>query len=87
MTQKNLGNVYSDRIRGDRAQNPENAIETFQSENLELAIAAYQNASEIYTREAFPKEWAEIQHNIGKLLVHQKNQLRKNYLKKNKIRE
>ncbi len=87
MTQKNLGNVYSDRIRGDQAQNPENAIETFQSENLELAIAAYQNASEIYTREAFPKEWAEIQHNIGKLLVQQKNQLRKNYLKKNKIRE
>ena len=42
----NLANAYSDRIRGDRA------------ENLEQAIAAYQQALEVRTRQAMPVEWA-----------------------------
>ncbi|MGB3513750.1 MAG: tetratricopeptide repeat protein, partial [Microcoleaceae cyanobacterium] len=70
-TQKNLGAFYSNRVCDDKAENLKNAIETFQSENLELAIANSQNALKIYTREAFPKDWAETQHNIGKLLVQQ----------------
>jgi tetratricopeptide (TPR) repeat protein len=53
MTQNNLGAAYSDRIRGDRA------------ENLEKAIAAYQEALQVYTREAFPQDWAMTQNNLG----------------------
>jgi tetratricopeptide (TPR) repeat protein len=33
--------------------------------NLELAIAAYELALQIYTREAFPQDWAMIQNNLG----------------------
>ncbi|WP_348539976.1 MULTISPECIES: CHAT domain-containing tetratricopeptide repeat protein [Spirulina sp. CCY15215] len=53
MTQNNLGSAYSDRIRGERG------------ENLELAIACYQAALQVYTREAFPEKWARTQHNLG----------------------
>ncbi|MEG3969683.1 tetratricopeptide repeat protein, partial [Microcoleus sp. T2B6] len=52
-SQNNLGNAYSDRIRGEKA------------ENLERAIAAYQASLEIYTREAFPEDWARSQNNLG----------------------
>jgi CHAT domain-containing protein/tetratricopeptide (TPR) repeat protein len=34
-------------------------------ENLELAIAAYQAALEVYTPQAFPQEWAGTQNNLG----------------------
>ncbi|MFK0733931.1 MAG: CHAT domain-containing protein, partial [Gloeotrichia echinulata HAB0833] len=44
---------YRDRILGERA------------DNLEKAIAAYQAALEVYTREAFPVEWASTQNNLG----------------------
>jgi predicted LPLAT superfamily acyltransferase len=50
MTQNNLGNAYGDRIRGERA------------DNLEQAIAAYHNALQVYTRDAFPQDWA---NNLG----------------------
>ncbi|VXD21085.1 tetratricopeptide repeat protein [Planktothrix paucivesiculata] len=33
--------------------------------NLEISIAAYQATLEIYTREAFPKQWATIQNNLA----------------------
>jgi tetratricopeptide (TPR) repeat protein len=33
--------------------------------NLELAIAAYNLALQIYTREAFPQDWATTQNNLG----------------------
>jgi tetratricopeptide (TPR) repeat protein len=33
--------------------------------NLELAIAAYKLALQIYTREAFPQDWAVTQNNLG----------------------
>ena len=42
----NLATAYADRIRGDRAQ------------NLEEAIAAYRQALEVLTRQAMPVEWA-----------------------------
>ena len=49
----NLANAYSDRIRGDRA------------ENLEQAIAAYQQALEVMTRQAMPVEWAQAMMNLA----------------------
>ncbi|NES21238.1 MAG: tetratricopeptide repeat protein, partial [Symploca sp. SIO3E6] len=33
--------------------------------NLETAIACYQNALQIYTREAFPEDWAMTQNNLA----------------------
>jgi hypothetical protein len=42
-TQNNLAIAYSDRIRGEKA------------ENIELAIASYTAALSVYTRDAFPK--------------------------------
>ncbi|NES72138.1 MAG: tetratricopeptide repeat protein, partial [Okeania sp. SIO2D1] len=53
MTQNNLGAVYWDRIKGDRA------------ENLENAIAAYHLALEVYTKKDFPNYWAMTQNNLG----------------------
>jgi Tetratricopeptide repeat len=52
-TQINLGNAYSNRIRGERA------------ESLELAITAHSLALQVCTRETFPEEWAGAQNNIG----------------------
>ncbi|AFY99346.1 tetratricopeptide repeat protein [Calothrix sp. PCC 6303] len=58
--QNNLGIVYRDacggqsqRILGDKA------------ENLEQAIACYQNALSIRTREDFPELWAQTQMNLA----------------------
>jgi CHAT domain-containing protein/tetratricopeptide (TPR) repeat protein len=53
MTQNNLAIAYGDRIRGERA------------DNLEMAIAYYQQALEVYTRQAFPEQWAMTQHNLA----------------------
>jgi CHAT domain-containing protein len=53
MTQNNLGNAYWERIRGERA------------DNLERAIASYNASLEVYTREAFPYDWAMTQNNLG----------------------
>ncbi len=50
MTQNNLGNAYSERIKGDKA------------DNLELAIDAYTQALQVYTCESFPEEWADTQN-------------------------
>ncbi|MDB9313848.1 CHAT domain-containing protein, partial [Spirulina sp. CS-785/01] len=52
-TQNNLANAYLYRIRGERA------------ENLEQAIAAYDAALEVRTRTAFPEQWAMTQNNLG----------------------
>jgi tetratricopeptide (TPR) repeat protein len=49
----NLGTAYQNRIRGERA------------ENLEEAIAAYNRALQISTREDFPQDWAMTQMNLG----------------------
>ena len=52
-SQNNLGEAYSNRIKGKKA------------DNLELAIAALNQSLEIYTRDAFPYEWATTQNNLG----------------------
>ena len=51
--QNNLGTAYRDRIRGDKA------------DNLENAIAAYIQALEVSTRTDFPVQWAMTQNNLG----------------------
>jgi tetratricopeptide (TPR) repeat protein len=52
-TQNNLATIYSDRTRGDQA------------ENLEQAIACCENALQVYTRQVFPEDWAMVQTNLG----------------------
>ena len=49
----NLGNSYSDRVLGGKA------------ENLEKAIAAYKQALSVYTKGTFPTDWAKTQNNLG----------------------
>ncbi|NCS10977.1 MAG: CHAT domain-containing protein [Microcystis aeruginosa G13-09] len=53
MVQYNLANIYSNRIRGGKA------------ENLERAIAAFNEALKVYTFDAFPKNWAMAQSNLA----------------------
>jgi tetratricopeptide (TPR) repeat protein len=53
MTQNNLAAAYSYRIRGDRA------------ENIDLAIDHCNQALEVRTREAFPEDWAGTQNNLA----------------------
>jgi CHAT domain-containing protein len=53
MTQYNLADAYSNRIRGDKA------------ENLEQAIARYTEALKVRTFEAFPQDWAQTQNNLA----------------------
>ena len=61
MTQNNLATAYSDRIRGERA------------ENIEKAIAFYKSALEVYSRDAFPQNWAMTQNNLA---IAYKNRIR-----------
>jgi tetratricopeptide (TPR) repeat protein len=49
----NLGAVYTNLQTGSHA------------ENLERAIQAYQAALSVYTREAFPEQWASVQNDLG----------------------
>ncbi|WP_293184290.1 hypothetical protein [Microcoleus sp. PH2017_38_RDM_U_B] len=49
-----MASAYQHRIRGEKA------------ENLEGAIAAYLASLEIYTRDAFPEDWARSQNNLSK---------------------
>jgi len=49
----NLGNRMQEFPLGNKAS------------NLETAIAAYKNALQIYTREAFPVDWATTQNNLA----------------------
>jgi CHAT domain-containing protein len=53
MTQNNLATAYLFRIRGERA------------DNLEQAISAYTLALQVYTCEAFPQDWAMTQNNLA----------------------
>jgi hypothetical protein len=51
--QNNLGEAYRNRIRGEKA------------DNLEMAIDFYQASLLVYTRKAFPQEWAEAQNSLA----------------------
>ncbi len=53
MTQNNLAAAYSNRIKGDRA------------DNIEQAIAASTAALTVRTREALPQSWAAAQNNLA----------------------
>ncbi|MGL5062751.1 MAG: CHAT domain-containing protein, partial [Microcoleus sp.] len=53
ITQINLGIAYSGKITGNRA------------ENIDAAIASFQRTLEVYTREDFPRDWAMTQNNLG----------------------
>jgi tetratricopeptide (TPR) repeat protein len=53
MTQNHLGNAYLYLPSGDRQT------------NLQPAIACYQAALQVLTREAFPVEWAMTQNHLG----------------------
>ena len=57
-TERNLGGVYAARIRGERA------------DNLEQAIAGYAAALEIYTRESNPMLWAQTQGELAAVYVN-----------------
>lgn len=64
-TKINLGSAYLDRfrdaylnrIRGD-------------TENLHLAIAAFQDALSVFTHEEFPEEWAKVQTHLGNAYLY-----------------
>ena len=51
--ENNLGIAYRERIRGDRA------------DNIEQAIKACELALTVRTREDFPEYWAQSQHNLA----------------------
>ncbi|MCT7980790.1 CHAT domain-containing protein [Laspinema olomoucense] len=53
MVHLNLGDNYSERIRG----NP--------TENFEISIKALKKALQVFTREKFPELWAGTQNNLG----------------------
>ncbi|MEO1429507.1 MAG: tetratricopeptide repeat protein [Cyanobacteria bacterium J06633_8] len=53
MMQNNLGIAYKDKIKGNKAN------------NIEKAIYFYQTALQVFTREAFPQQWAWTQNNLG----------------------
>ena len=53
----NLASAYLRRIRGNRA------------ENLEQAIVTYRQALEVITREAMPVTWATVMMNLGERLL------------------
>jgi tetratricopeptide (TPR) repeat protein len=57
-TKNNLGEAYRKRIRAERAENIE-------IENIEMAIRCYKDAVEVFTREAFPEDWAMTQNNLA----------------------
>ena len=58
MTQNNLANAYSNRIRGEKA------------ENLEMAITAYHEALKVRTFDAFPQGWADTQNNLAATYIN-----------------
>jgi tetratricopeptide (TPR) repeat protein len=53
MTQNNLANAYRNRIRGDKAENAKKVLEY------------YQNALQVYTRNAFPQNHTETLFSLG----------------------
>ena len=69
-TQNNLAATYNERIRGDRAQNLEQA---FVQASLEKAIAGYELALQVRTRDAFPEKCRDTARNLGNLHFEQKN--------------
>ncbi|MFB2891681.1 CHAT domain-containing protein [Aerosakkonemataceae cyanobacterium BLCC-F50] len=57
-TKNDIGNVYFERIRGDKA------------ENLEVAISCYLDALQVYSSQAYPEKWASTKNNLGNAYVY-----------------
>jgi hypothetical protein len=57
-THHNLGAAYKDRIKGEH------------SLNLEQAIACYEAALQVRTKEVSPQSWAETHNNLGIAYSH-----------------
>ena len=57
MTRNNLGIAYRNRIKGNSA------------ENQEQALACYTDALQVRTRETMPTDWAVTQNNLGRLYI------------------
>jgi tetratricopeptide (TPR) repeat protein len=64
-TQNNLGNAYKERILGD---SPEERLRQ-RAENLELAIECYQQALQVRTQAALPRDWVQTQNNLGEAYI------------------
>jgi CHAT domain-containing protein/glutaminase len=60
-TLNNLANAYRNRIRGD---SPEERLR-LRAENIEQAIAAYEQALTVMTQTAMPVEWAQTLNNLA----------------------
>ncbi|MBS9771888.1 MAG: CHAT domain-containing protein, partial [Trichodesmium erythraeum GBRTRLIN201] len=60
-TQNNLGSAYSQRIKGDQAQ------------NIEAAIVAYQQALQVRTLEVYPIDHLQTTRNLGNLYFDNQN--------------
>src|SRR5262249_6341895 len=67
-SQSNLGKAYFKRINGDRA------------DNIEHAIASYEAALTLWTRDAYPVERAEGQTDLGEALIQRQRGERKENL-------
>lgn len=61
----NLGRVYLDRFRDSYL----NRIRS-DTENLQLAIAAFQDALSVFTHEEFPEEWAKVKTHLGNAYLY-----------------
>ena len=56
MLNNNMGGAYRHRVKGDK------------EENKTKAIAFLNKALLVYTRDRFPRQWAEIQRNIQNIV-------------------
>jgi tetratricopeptide (TPR) repeat protein len=65
LTQNNLGTAYQNRILGD---SPEERLRQ-RAENLELAIDCFQQALQVRTQQALPRDWANTQNNLGEAYI------------------
>ncbi|WP_019502295.1 hypothetical protein [Pseudanabaena sp. PCC 6802] len=75
MLQHNLGLAYYNRTHGDRVENLEEAIAPRRKnlrkaiplhiEDLEKAIACFNNSLQIFTQHEFPEKWEITQHDLS----------------------
>ena len=58
MIHNNLGTAYTNRVKEDK------------TENLNKAIEHYQAALQVHTREEYPEEWQMAQNNLAEVYQH-----------------
>ena len=64
----NLGMAYLDRFRDAYL----NQMDGDMTENLKLAIAAFEDALSVFTHKEFPEEWAKVKTNLGNAYLYGK---------------